>query len=353
LNLSPNLADMQISKIRFPFKSTVAAAMDFAKFLDTVRPSPHYLLDCQNLRFVSPFSLLFLSAELEQFKSDHPNSELLFQNYEGKAYAAHMGFFNACGLRYGEAPSTSPGGETYLPITILDTASLREEARSGFEEIGVTIERHSERFARMLMQTDNGDVVDGVTYSIREILRNIVEHSHSPTMRLCATHLPKQKLVEVAILDTGVGVRDTLTRNPHLEIGTDRDALNFSLLPGISGTTWDGKASASDDNPWANSGYGLYMTSGLCREMGTFFICSGESGIILKRDNKYDLQTSFRGTAIRMRVNTDQLIGLSASLARISKLGSAIQRTLKGTSHLSASTASRMLARDIREANKN
>ena len=189
---------------------------------------------------------------------------------------------------------------------------------------------------------------DLLTFTLREILRNIVEHSQSKLLHLCAQNLPTKEYAEVAILDTGVGSRKSLEPNPHLDVGSDRYAINVALLPGISGKTWAGRRTDGGD-PWAHSGYGLHMTSGLCRSAGTFFMCSGESGVLLKGDSKYDFDTLFDGTAIRMRFTRGAIPDFRKSLTEISKAGTAIQRRLKGTSRLTASVASRMLARDFQD----
>lgn len=76
-------------------------------------------------------------------------------------------------------------------------------------------------------------------------------------------------------------------------------------------------------------------------------MCSGESGVLLKGDKKYDFDTRFRGTAIRMRLVDENLLDMKATLAQISKAGSGIQRKLRGTTRVTASIASRMLARDF------
>lgn len=337
---------METQRIQFSKSSSVASAMRFAKSLHELRESPLYIFDFQNVGFTSPFTLLFLSSEITQFKSLRRASSFSCENADKDSYPAHMGFFQACGYDIGKRPGQASGGDRYLPITILQLEHIVEEARTSHERMAQTIERYSEQFAKMLTHSESGVLFDLVTFSIREILRNILEHSKSPTLQVCAEYWPKKQLVEVAILDTGIGVQQSLKPNPYLEIHSDRDAINVALLPGVSGKTWKGRTTDRDD-PWAHSGYGLFMTGSLCRDGGTFFICSGDSGVLLKENSKYDFDTKFQGTAIRLRLMDGKFTEMSSTLAAISRQGSAIQRKLKGTTRVTASVASRMLARDF------
>ena len=69
--------------------------------------------------------------------------------------------------------------------------------------------------------------------------------------------------VEIAIIDRGVGLRPTLSRNPHLTIASDHDAIMYALSPGISGKFYEG-VRIDRNNPYQNSGFGLYMNCRLC-----------------------------------------------------------------------------------------
>ena len=101
--------------------------------------------------------------------------------------------------------------------------------------------------------------------------------------------------MEVAILDVGLGVRHGLRNNPDLNITSDRDALHLALLPGISGKMYRGVKRRSND-AWQNSGFGLYMTSRICRAGGSFFIASSGAGMLLDSGGKHDRETSYQAT---------------------------------------------------------
>ncbi len=102
-----------------------------------------------------------------------------------------------------------------------------------------------------------------------------------------AIHQPHKKQAEIGILDVGVGIRNSLSKNPHLTLESDRDALNLALMPGISGKMFKGVVrNAYDYDPWQNSGYGLYAVSRLCGLGGKFLIGSGDAALSLKPEEK-------------------------------------------------------------------
>ena len=70
-----------------------------------------------------------------------------------------------------------------------------------------------------------------------------------------------------------MGVYNSLIGNPGFKNIEERDALHFACLPGVSGNA-QAMRERSSGNPWRNSGYGLYMTSRLCRNDGDFLVIS-------------------------------------------------------------------------------
>jgi len=205
------------------------------------------------------------------------------------------------------------------------------------------------RLASQLLQQDDGSLHYAVRYSFQEIIRNVIEHSQSETMGYCAQHWlrgPNSDIVELAIIDTGIGLRRSLANNPILIIPDDREAIKFALMPGISGTQPDPSGSNSR---WVNSGFGLYMSSRLCSEKGSFFICSGEQGLYFKHgvDNQY-FDTDFQGTLLRMRLNTMELGNAESLLRQYSAEGEALAYLIRNKgARITGPTVSKLLNRDF------
>ncbi|MGZ8937423.1 MAG: hypothetical protein ACXW02_08080 [Halobacteriota archaeon] len=328
-----------------PRRLTLESSVDFACELAALPDAKEYFFDFRDVGRIEPFALLFLSSELQRYRSKRPASKFAAANFESCGYAAHMGFFKAFGLDHGKVPGEAKGSSTYIPITIFDSEELQKQAAENFEAVGAFIEGQAQEMAAILTRQDSGDLFDTLTYSIREIVRNVIEHSQSNQFGFCAQYWPTHRSVELAILDRGIGVKAGLSPNPNLEICNDHEALNLSLMPGISGKAYKGARQNPNDG-WANSGYGLYMTSRLCREGGSFFIASGDTGLHLSESKRRYLKTPFEGTALKLTLKTDRLSSLDSMLSKYRKEAYNINKFDNDV--MSASKASTMLSRDFR-----
>jgi hypothetical protein len=198
----------------------------------------------------------------------------------------------------------------------------------------------------VLCGDDNGDLFDTLTYSIREIVRNVLEHSGAERFGICAQYWPTRQRVEVAILDRGIGLRSSLAGNPHIDVSDDKKAINFALMPAVSGIAF--KGARRQRGNWGNSGFGLYMTNRICRNGGNFFIASGDTAMLLtKGQGKRYFRCSLDGTAVRMVINTSQLTGLRESLGRYRDEGFEIQKKYAEIVNIDPSSASLMLSEDF------
>ncbi len=117
-----------------------------------------------------------------------------------------------------------------------------------------------------------------------------------------------------------------MQQNPSLKVSDDKDAIKMALLPGISGKV--SRDNADPNDPWRNSGYGLFMTSRMAKDGGEFFICSGSGGILLNENNERHLETRIRGTAVKVVLNTSRKEKVKTLLQTYSREGSGIARTL-------------------------
>jgi anti-sigma regulatory factor (Ser/Thr protein kinase) len=193
--------------------------------------------------------------------------------------------------------------------------------------------------ATVLSQGESGEVEITLAYSLREILRNVVEHANADDIWYSAQYWPNKRLVELSILDQGRGIKVALSRNPHLSVRSDEEAIRLSLLPGISGVAFDGKVQKRNDE-WANSGYGLFMTSQLCTRGGNFMLCSGEVSLLIEGGDETLLQSGFNGTAIRIGLYVPEIGALNQVLAELNKKGTEIAGDLKYPANLTASRSS-------------
>lgn len=319
------------------------------KFINSLIEQPNskeYLIDFGVLKWIEPFALLCLAYQLRKYRKSKPDCIFRAINYENglaNSYAAHMGFFRAFGLEHGELPRASMEGKRYTPIRIISLETLRRRARENKIRIEEQLEKYAKEISCKLTQEDSGELIEILTFSIREMFRNIIDHSLATQLAYCLQYFPKNNTVEVAILDNGTGLRKSLIRNPNLaEVNSDREAVLYSLLPGVSGNMYKGKIHDPND-PWENSGYGLFMASELCKKGGSFFICSYKSGVLLNNQGKIEYCTNIEGTALRLFININEIDSITKSLSEIHKKGIFLAKSIN-FANITPSKASSMLA---------
>lgn len=325
--------------LRVPTRLDLSSTINFANVIASADIDQPIIFDFTSLSWVKPFGMLFIAQAIKSLREKHPNYDITTKglDFENNAvsYAAHMSLFRSCGFRYGNKPGYRTfGNATYLPITYASTKQL--QTREAIEDLALEM-------ARQLSRSTDGVVVDTLSYSFREMIRNVIEHSRSDTLGYCAQYWPSKGKAELALLDTGIGISQSLSKNPHLKITDDKDAVKYALMPGISGTTYEGVRLRNND-VWQNSGYGLYMNYRLCNEGGSFFICSGSTGLYRTshNDNVYH-RTNFQGTALRLEMNTGNLKDVQRLLQQFAEEGERMAKRVGMGAIPTASTMSKML----------
>lgn len=270
----------------------VVSDLDFLSALEfTYSIKDHNLEEGETFDFSAvhncdPFPMLVASTAIRQLRRESPVKKCHAANCDN-SYAQHMRFYKAIGINRGRELNENYGNQNYLPITRLKMEDLRQDGIRNLERIQEVIVKKAKLMSAVLSQ-ENESFKKWLTYVLTEIMRNISEHSQANEIWYCAQYWPSYDLVELAILDEGVGIKNSLLSNHAYDdlITNDFDALKLSLRPGISRTFSPGGVNLGDDE-WRNSGYGLYMVSCLCEELGgSFIITSGDSAIRLKRNKK-------------------------------------------------------------------
>src|ERR671911_2695349 len=203
------------------------------------------VLDLRSVEFVEPSGLCALAALLEFLIPRSRLVGLKFSGHDVAAYLARMDFFRIFGHRVETNVDVSALEERRRgnPGTLQELISFHSE-----EEIPGIIDRISEILTNKGYELSERAAICG---TLSEICANAVEHGHSPFGAYAAVqayqHIvsgPRRRSerrgeeVLVAIADGGVGVRETLSRNPDYAKFTtsDNDALRHALKMGVSGT---------------------------------------------------------------------------------------------------------------------
>jgi hypothetical protein len=323
-------------------------ALQVSQELRNVPPTADLTIDFGPLRWIEPFGMLYFARQLRAFADQHKQAKCRAVNHEGHGYAAHMGFFQSFGLDFGKNAGAAAGSSAYVPITELNIRRLHIAAANDQVEVQTIIERLCVPLATVLARSSGGSLHQTLVFCLREIFRNVTEHSNADSIWYAAQFWPEKAMVELSILDQGLGVRKTLSRNPHLSISSDLDALRWAVQPGISGRAFEGGPPLRQD-VWANSGYGLFMTSQICSRGGSFAFCSGEHGVLLSAGTEKVLSVGFAGTAIRLSISVPEVRALDEELEELSRRGAALGSQAGAAANKSASMSSRMLTEDFQK----
>jgi hypothetical protein len=294
------------------------------------------IADFRNLRWVEPFPMLYIASILR----DRPDTAIIEgTSADAFSYATFMGFYRTLGLRNGIVMQDPPSKTGYAPITRLDISSITKTAREQRRHPAELLTNHAGNLAAILTQQRDGPAYTIVTYAIRELLRNVIDHSGAQSCWYCAQAWPEKRLVEVAILDQGRGVLESLRENQNLDVTDDESALKLALLPGVTAASSVGRKGY-----FSNSGYGLYVTKKLCSEgRGSFFVCSMRSGIYTNASELRTYSTYFSGTAVRLQLDLNVLGDESGLIERIVAVGEKEARIASDPRTTAASPASRGL----------
>jgi hypothetical protein len=335
---------MHRATVTFPSKLDLGSIFSFARELDYFSQHDELTIDMGEAKFFSPFGMLFLAAKIARMRTGNPDLKVSLKRHQQHVYPAHVGFFRMFGVDYGRDPGEAWGSENYLPITHLDREAFYTSPTDKYEEFPDLVQRQADQIAKVITRDkpEHGVMFDALSYSIREVMRNVFEHSEAEGLFYCTQYWPKSNRVEFALADLGIGIRRGLGQNPNFRFPSDKQAIEYSLLPSVSGKTHLPRSSAT----WFNSGYGLYMTNRLARNGGNFVLASGATAIHLSRKSKSNYETSFPGTALRFNLDVAQIGNVQSRLQEFRKEGAEIAKTIAGTGNRPPSAMSLLLRRD-------
>lgn len=177
---------------------------------------------------------------------------------------------------------------------------------------------------------DPDEVHKTIRYVLIEALRNVIQHSEDPSgavvlaQRMDQGPGYEQPYIQVAVVDCGVGILETLRRT-HTDLGTAEVALERSLWPYYSG-----KFHSFQHGSAQNAGLGLFFISEMAKlTSGKLLISSRNASLLLVGDpeaqgnNKISaIPVGFPGTLLAFEMpkrgvaDYDQLIKRIGEIAR-------------------------------------
>lgn len=292
--------------------------LQFSNIFRDLDLNQDYVLNFGSTVCYYPFPMLVTSSLFRRWfraaRKSNPRGNYTVRNCISDTYPQHMGFFRAFGFNLGKYPGEVIGNTNYLQINRIKMAALESEAMHNYTSVQDTLYTKAKSMAKVLSHTD-AEMGNPVAFMLLEMFRNIPEHSEATEIWYCAQYWPKRDLIELAIMDEGCGVTESMKRNQVYErlIDSDKKAIEMALMPGVSRTFDPGRAQRNrNDDGWENSGYGLYVASNICAQLGgEFILLSGNSAICLKKEGdivtRKSFDTYFPGTAIQLQVKASEI----------------------------------------------
>ena len=335
--------------IQFPASPDIRSALRFFDTLNEIDSEQELNIDFRNMGRTEPFTLIFISRAIREYNRRNIDTKIFCSNFKDKTYPANMGFFQSFGLPFGKKPGDALGSRTYLPITVTAVQNIIDEALETWEPEQNIVERNAEKLAAILSRSSSEEVKKTLAYSITEIIRNIVEHSKSKDIMFSAQYWKTYNKVEISVLDSGIGLKQSFETNPYVSPANDIEAIQLAMMPGISSKFYKGIKSDRNDK-WQNSGFGLYMLSRLSRNGGEMAVVSGNHGILQDRSNgkeHFPLKTHFQGTAVKIVLEADKIHNLHNLQLKFREEGWKIAKEIEGVGNIDSAKASQLITRDF------
>lgn len=334
----------------------LVGTLKFVKQLDETEAENEtdVTFDFSRMSHFDPLPMLIMGSALKNYRNRYPDIPFYIAGTDsvGKGYAGTMGFFKyiSKSIGIGKMPGEATGSSNYIPITpiVIDELQRKEFQQGNYLALGDIIEKESGRLAR-IVDRGNNELHKLLTYLIREIIRNTPEHAKTNTVWVCGQYWPSYELAEIAIADEGIGIYNSIVQNPaHRTYITDNSlALKWALKAGISEAFRPSAKQRSNDE-WANSGFGLYMVNEICRHLnGSFCIISYGNYLLIDNHGMSEGETSYSGTAIRMRVPSKKISSAQSIISHIASQGENEAKTIRNA-FKHASTPSKGLVTELK-----
>lgn len=172
-------------------------------------------------------------------------------------YLQRMGLFDLLGIESDRSITARDPAGRFVPLTVIKTAAEQTKFITDMMPL-----LHLDKTPRH---------AEAIRYVVSELVRNVLEHAESPNGAIVAAqYYQKSNRISIGIVDTGVGIRRTITQSHRA--WTDSEALRLALTPGITGTT------EREGGTSTNAGAGLFFIKSIAVNSHDFFMLySGEA----------------------------------------------------------------------------
>lgn len=304
--------------------------LEVCRDLNTMPMSAEYILDFSHTQHFEPFGMLMLGSAIRRLRErnvgDGQNPAVYVSgkslDIQGHNYAHRLGFWWSIGDESNLPTVSRTATATTIPITRLSYAELFRKA--GFRD-PVRAEEVSASSAELATTLSGSDEQSplwlALEYCFREMIRNAFEHGRTDSVWFTGATRPQKDDVQIAIVDAGRGIRQSLSDNPDQRYFSDAEAIRAALRPGVSRNAKRSRSEGitqklledfpgQDPSLYDNSGFGLTLTSHLARDAGQFAIISGDASVAYVGGSELNSTTIHNGTAVRIVLHPSKVPGV-------------------------------------------
>ncbi|APG47673.1 hypothetical protein [Phaeobacter porticola] len=315
--------------IRFPRECNPKALAEFSCQIDALGYGENFRIDTRPVRFFTPTAMIFLAKVCRQRARKHSDEKVLYTGLAGHDYANNLGFSDALSLKGRPYPKGAFGGQTYIPMSVMTREALEDRAVDMDFALGDAIQERCEDIAQIVSQGKSDSLRSVVARSFCEIFRNTFEHGEADSAVFCAQYWRQRDIVEICIADRGVGIEKSLGASKYTHPENNREALYYSLMPGISSKAWrHKKKKAHQKSVWDNAGFGLFFAHQLFGELGHFFLASEGHALLIKPNTFEEFECNIKGTLVSMSIDLSDEEKIDACIKGISKLAQKVKERI-------------------------
>ena len=297
-------------KIHIPNSAFLGNIDPFLRGFDPSSPETIEITANEKWIAVHPIVLSMIAALGLTVKEDKIHCEKF--EAKSKHYLARMGLFKFLKVSSGISFVEHESAGRFIPLTQIRTS----------DELTKFI---TEMIPLLHLEPEPSKTIG---YIVSELARNVIEHAETENGAiLCAQYYKKSNSIRIGIADTGVGIKETISRS-HVA-PTDLDAIRLALWPGITGTT------RREGGTEQNAGAGLFFIKSIASVNRDFFVIYSGGGFykLLKRpagskqrlyadpfEDRHSKEANlpyWRGTIVGADITLDQTAEFSSLLDAI------------------------------------
>jgi anti-sigma regulatory factor (Ser/Thr protein kinase) len=274
----------------------------WAELLAESQEDRQLALDFARVKFACPMGLLTIGREIRRVVAARLKQGKVTmvsgidRTKPVQSFLSHVGFFDYIGLPNAKPMGSARGSSTYVPIRKFTRAEV--VAGGDSKRMRANVAAKAKELAEVVAGVSHDSPAYWpVAYSVREVIRNVFEHSGADECFVSAQKWSNDA-VEMAVVDEGIGIRASLAA--VIDSRTDADALEAAIKPGITRSS----RGAPGDDEHGNTGFGLYVLSEFGRCFGRFTLASGSGCFSIGADGAAPgASAQFSGTAVGIRLD--------------------------------------------------